>query len=191
MGHTDIMVEASSNTNSFNDFKVAAQDYLQCGICLQSVCNPKMLACDHIFCKCCLDDVLQFDSYGNALINCPEGCMMRTFLSNTQTTNDLSVNCRAGCLGKVVAFCVSCDSFTCKFCCKVLHYQCQKTHPILSLSFGFEDGRQNNFTQICSRHKCKAVYYCCDGELICQYCLHREHNGHIYDTLCDSESESE
>ena len=102
-------------------------DKLQCGACLQSLCNPKMLTCDHIFCKCCLDQLLEFDIYGNALIVCPEGCFTRTFVSNSQTTNDLSVNCRVGCSEEVVAFCLRCDSFCCDDCCRDMHRECRES----------------------------------------------------------------
>ena len=65
---------------------------LECGICLNVVCRPKALVCNHSFCKRCLDKILRFSPNGAAIIKCPNGCKTETFLSSTQTTNDLEIN---------------------------------------------------------------------------------------------------
>ena len=165
----------------------SVSDMLECGLCDQILCNPKMLACEHIFCKCCLDDILQFDSYGNALINCPEGCRMRTFISNKQTTNDLSVTCRAGCSGPVVGFCATCDMFTCSQCWQNNHRKCQLREPLVPLTPYGSKGTNGRSRVMCRTHNTEGVYSCMeDGAVVCVYCTHRYHKDHMYEHLSNS-----
>ena len=64
---------------------------LQCGICKNTLSNPKSLRCSHSFCKLCLDGLVEFIEGGSAVLKCPT-CEKCTFLSCEQTTNDLQVD---------------------------------------------------------------------------------------------------
>ena len=66
---------------------------LECGICLATVKNPRRLACEHSFCKSCLDKLLEFAVDGSCTIRCPKQCTKYTSISNKSTTNDLGVDC--------------------------------------------------------------------------------------------------
>ena len=63
--------------------------HLECSICLELFENPRELACRHIFCKCCLDEIVKFNEDGSGKINCPHGCNDNTILGADKTTNDI------------------------------------------------------------------------------------------------------
>ena len=63
--------------------------YLECSLCLSTFRNPKQLSCHHVYCKTCLDKLLEFNGDGSAYITCPVRCEEKTFISEVHTTNDL------------------------------------------------------------------------------------------------------
>ena len=44
------------------------RSFLTCSICLDHLDNPKRLTCSHLFCKCCLEDLVEFSQDGSATI---------------------------------------------------------------------------------------------------------------------------
>ena len=65
--------------------------HIECSLCLDIYENPKCLACNHSFCKACIDKTLQFNDDGSAKVDCPQ-CKKQTFIDATKTTNDLLGN---------------------------------------------------------------------------------------------------
>ena len=68
-------------------------DHVQCSLCLETYDNPKCLTCLHSFCQTCIDETLQFNADGSALIICPE-CKEETSIGVNQTTHDLRAHFR-------------------------------------------------------------------------------------------------
>ena len=66
------------------------QKALECSICLQELQDPKVLPCQHTFCKVCMDTILNFNNDGSATINCPLRCDGNTVIATDKTTNDLA-----------------------------------------------------------------------------------------------------
>lgn len=46
----------------------------RCGICLDIWKNPEIISCGHIYCKECLDTVIDFGRQNNAVVTCPLRC---------------------------------------------------------------------------------------------------------------------
>ena len=65
------------------------KSFLTCSICLDNFDNPKRLTCSHLFCKCCLEDLVEFSPDGTAIIECPMRCKVQTFLDDNETLDDL------------------------------------------------------------------------------------------------------
>ena len=61
---------------------------LECPICLDVMDHAKELQCGHVFCKCCLDDLVQFKENGGLRFTCPV-CKSKTNLPRFQTTSNL------------------------------------------------------------------------------------------------------
>ena len=68
-----------------------AADFLKCAICFETFDNPKQLECYHIYCKECLDALLEFNDDGSAIIKCPLQCQEQTVFTCNSTTNNLRV----------------------------------------------------------------------------------------------------
>ena len=47
-------------------------EYLECGICRDKFEEPKVLSCQHIYCKKCLERLVTRDYPGAYEITCPE-----------------------------------------------------------------------------------------------------------------------
>ena len=71
---------------------VEIQKHLECGLCLECFHDARVLKCKHMYCKVCIDELLEFCMDGSASIKCPLKCKAITKISDTQTTNDLDVN---------------------------------------------------------------------------------------------------
>ena len=77
-----------------NMANIDLKGFLECAICLDVYVKPKDLVCRHTFCKGCVDNILQFNEDGSAIINCPKKCKEQTFIDTVGTTNDLGTNFR-------------------------------------------------------------------------------------------------
>ena len=58
---------------------------------MERLANPKVLHCNHSYCKTCLDNILQFRGDGSGFIVCPVRCEGQTEVKEGKTTNDLNV----------------------------------------------------------------------------------------------------
>jgi len=179
---------------------------LQCGICKNTLSNPKSLRCSHSFCKLCLDGLMEFIEGGSGVLKCPNAdCGKSSFLSCDQTTNDLQVDhivkgivsmvkkspeeeqddnkvkCEICVRNEVSKYCIRCKEYRCDTC-KDDH------NDILDafISVRFEKKKLKIF---CQEHKTEAKYTCTCGkeEFICVYCAHRGHKSHNYETFTDGE----
>lgn len=178
-------------------------DILECAICLDPVRNPKTLACHHSYCKNCLDNLVDFDENGAAVIQCPRACKRLTRIPREQTTNDLGVEfmlkrivdvmvtkekkkerslnnvfskCCEQCNHSFQGYCAVCDTLVCATS-SIKHTSCKH---ILPISFNIKDKKMS---PQCEKHKSDAYWVCCDNEFICKYCIKRDHKGHPYDSI--------
>ena len=64
--------------------------HLECAICMETFKEPKMLTCQHSYCKKCLGRLVIADGRGNYKIICPE-CRQKTQVMNVDITYCLCV----------------------------------------------------------------------------------------------------
>ena len=60
--------------------------HLECAICLETFKEPKVLTCQHSYCKTCLERLVTADGRGNYGITCPE-CRQKTQVINVDTAH--------------------------------------------------------------------------------------------------------
>ena len=65
---------------------------VECVICQEPQINPKVLPCQHTFCKECLDETVRFNNDGNGTISCPMKCRGIIQIKADKTTNSLPNN---------------------------------------------------------------------------------------------------
>ena len=174
---------------------------LECRLCLRWFYKPKLLRCNHIYCKACLDKLLEFNVNGSACIKCPRRCEVVTRIMHDKTTSDLGTNfcvqgivskikkkhethqvrekcCEQMCNGRISVFCYDCVALLCR--------NCQNTHSCnheassqVSIKF---DQEKEVLAVICDEHKTSADFVCCEQEcsakFICLYCVERNHKNH-------------
>ncbi|XP_057299646.1 uncharacterized protein LOC130630245 isoform X2 [Hydractinia symbiolongicarpus] len=175
-------------------------DAVKCSYCSQTLEEPKILECNHTFCKECLDGLLVFRHNGSATIQCPEElCEEETSLESSETTNSLATNhnmsavvkslshentkylCEesSNCKSSVTRSCTKCQTNTCDDCW--LSHDCVDADytPIIF------HRRAQTILPFCTSHRSIANVICsdCDGAYICRYCQHRTHVGHESDTI--------
>lgn len=168
---------------------------VQCAICLDTVCNPKSLTCQHSYCKRCLDNLLQFNNNGSASIKCPKGCAIETQISSTETTNNLPINYMlkdivaatnwkgkysrkltcTSCTRDIKRYCVQCKVFKCEQCADRHNTNC-------FVPVAFQPGRSHRgkVVIVCNKHATEATYVCCDDKFVCIYCVQRGHKQSPY-----------
>ena len=181
---------------------------LTCPVCLQIFKNPKYLPCYHSYCEECLNK-LQLQSE----IKCPEcrevakvpeggvKDLPKNFLINrlvdelilkNKIVSEEEVQC-SDCDkdSAVVSYCPNCNSFLCHVCDES-HSRDQRTishteHMVSFKEFKISrDVSMRRRTQVlmCKKHNTELLLYCksCE-ELICAYCITKEHSGHSYDAV--------
>ena len=57
--------------------------HLECAICLERLKEPKVLSCQHTYCKRCLERLVTTDGRGNCEVTCPE-CRRKTEVRNRE-----------------------------------------------------------------------------------------------------------
>jgi len=55
--------------------------HLECAVCLERIKEPKMLTCQHTFCRGCLERSVVTDDQGKCEVTCPE-CKEKTEVRN-------------------------------------------------------------------------------------------------------------
>ena len=191
--------------------RITAQ--LECSVCLDTLTDAKLLPCFHSFCKKCLERLVVQDRDGHTIC-CPT-CRRTTPLPPTgvsglqtdfhaehlfeirdmlsKTKEPQKIHCEKCDTSIATAFCRDCGQFVCNKCTDMHQIWKEfKTHKIAS----FGDIQREAADLVPSK---KQVIYCqkhsenilkiyCEtcGELICNDCTLRLHQGHNYDLVTDT-----
>ena len=191
--------------------KVAAR--LECGICLDQYKDPKLLPCFHVFCKQCLERLVQKRG-GQSVLQCPN-CRRTTALplqgvSGLQSdfhANHLfeiqdtlakvkepqKIECEKCKKSTATRFCRDCGKFICDKCTEMHQtWEEYSTHQIVTIQSVQADAASfippKKKVLYCQKHKEKLLEIYCEtcNELICSNCTIRLHQGHQYDVASDT-----
>ena len=191
--------------------KVAAR--LECGICLEQYKDPKLLPCFHVFCKQCLERLVQ-KKYRQSTLQCPN-CRRTTALP-LQGVSGLQSDFHANHLFEIqdtlaklkesqksqcekckkstaTGFCQDCGKFVCDKCIEIHQmWEDIASHQIVTM----QDLQANAASLVppkkkvlyCPQHKEKLLELYCKtcNTLICSNCTIRLHHGHQYDVASDT-----
>ena len=191
--------------------RVTAQ--LECSVCLDTYNNAKLLPCFHSFCKKCLERLVVQDRNGPTLTcpNCrrttplpPAGVSglqtdfhvehlfeIRDMLSKAKAPQ--KTQCEKCEESLATGFCRDCGQFVCDKCTEI-HKKWKEfsTHQIASLSVVQNEAANlvppTKKVMYCPKHPEKSLKIYCEtcGELICNHCTIRLHQGHKYDLVTDT-----
>lgn len=199
------------NSAAIIDDSECTEEELLCLLCLQERCNAKLLTCEHVYCKLCLDSILEFQPDGSATITCPVGCEERTGITADQTTNDLEafdddeddeddlleeMSVDSDDTKKELMFCngnPKCKKSitdSCPVCCMKLCGKCKVDHKHEELriheDIEFVPVKYKRDTEElvpwCGEHAAYCTYICHEG-FICVYCKARDHSSHHYEDI--------
>ena len=172
-----------------------------CGLCLDTFKDPKVLPCCHTFCKPCLERVAEKTRQKGRLI-CPQ-CRgehpipangVGGYLNDFTLATDLNVleeSSEAAVCGEcdstdpVVAYCCDCQSYLCDFCSnahrRMKHCRHHKVVPLESLQQENPLPENDNSKSLCCvTHPTEQLkVYCktCES-LVCCDCIVADHQGH-------------
>ena len=186
---------------------------LECSVCLDTYTNAKLLPCFHSFCKKCLERLVVQDRDGLTLTcpNCrrttplpPTGVLglqtdfhvehlfeIRDLLSKAKEPR--KTQCEKCEQSLATGFCRDCGQFVCNKCTEI--HQTWKefsTHQIASLSVVQKEAANlvppTKKVMFCPKHPENILKIYCEtcGELICNDCTIRLHQGHNYDLVTDT-----
>ena len=186
---------------------------LECSVCLDTYTDAKLLPCFHSFCKKCLERLVVRDRDGHTL-TCPN-CRRTTPLppagvSGLQTDFHVEhlleirdmlskakepqkTQCEKCEQSLATGFCRDCGQFVCNKCTEI--HQTWKefsTHQIASLSVVQKEAANlvppTKKVMYCPKHPENILKIYCEscGELICNDCTIRLHQGHNYDLVTDT-----
>ena len=202
-GHPKVVEEALR--------RITAQ--LECSVCLDTLTDAKLLPCFHSFCKKCLERLVVQDRDGHTLC-CPT-CRRTTLLppsgvSGLQTdfhTEHLfeiretlakmkepqNTQCEKCKKFKATGFCRDCAKFVCEKCTEI-HEMWEElaTHQIVGTDVIEVEAANlvppTKKVAYCPQHSGKKLKIYCEtcGELICNDCTIRLHQGHNYDLVTDT-----
>jgi len=186
---------------------------LECSVCLDTYTDAKLLPCFHSFCKKCLERLVVQDHDGHTLTcpNCrrttpipPAGVSglqtdfhvehlfeIRDMLSKAKEPQ--KTQCEKCEESLATGFCRNCGQFVCNTCTKI-HKKWKElsTHQIASLSDIQKEAANlvppTRKVMLCPKHPEKSLKIYCEtcGELICNHCIIRLHQGHKYDLVPDT-----
>ena len=186
---------------------------LECSVCLDTYTNAKLLPCFHSFCKKCLERLVVQDHDGHTL-TCPN-CRRTTQLppagvSGLQTDfhvehlfeirdmlskakDPQKTQCEKCEQSLATGFCRDCGQFVCNKCTEI-HQMWKElsTHQIASLSVVQKEAANlvppTKKVMYCPKHRENILKIYCEtcGELICNDCTIRLHQGHNYDLVTDT-----
>ena len=191
--------------------RITAQ--LECSICLDTLTDAKLLPCFHSFCKKCLERLVVQDHDGHTLC-CPT-CRRTTLLPPTgvsglqtdfhaeglfeirdmlsKTKEPQKIHCEKCDTSIATGFCRDCGQFVCNKCAEMHQIWKEfKTHKIASFSDIQREAADlvpsKKKVTYCSQHSGKKLKIYCEtcGELICNDCTIRLHQGHNYDLITDT-----
>ena len=185
------------------------EDQLNCGICLDTYKDPKLLNCFHVFCTQCLQPLVRQTAQKQTL-QCPNCRLVTTLPQNgvpglqkafhihhlfdiCDTLKKVNkTNCDKCKKFEATSYCRTCG-FVCEVC-KRIHQLWEEltSHDVISL-----DKLTGDVTKMippqkkiltCSKHKGKELELFCEtcGDLICHNCTTKIHKGHSYDVISDT-----
>ncbi|XP_077869693.1 tripartite motif-containing protein 2-like [Saccoglossus kowalevskii] len=165
------------------------EDFLCCVICLERYSDPKILPCQHTFCKKCL---VQLAEKGVADTDVPVNDLQSNFFMSSlldKIPEKLVAGTPKVCEfceeNKVTSICVECQQYSCTSCTRV-HKKTKATqsHRLLSLDEYQETKNKKPFAvqpiQYCNVHTGNQLKYYCDTcqTPICMECTIIDHKVH-------------
>jgi len=185
---------------------------LKCSVCLDTYIDAKLLPCFHSFCKKCLERLVVQDRNGCTL-TCPNCCRTTPLppagVSGLQTDfhaehlfeiQDLllkakepqKTQCEKCEQSLATGFCRNCGQFVCNKCTEIHKtWKELRTHQIASLNIVQNEAAnlvpRTKKVVYCPKHPENVLKIYCEtcGELICNDCTIRLHQGHNYDLVTD------
>ena len=186
-------------------FLSTLKEQVKCSLCNETLNEPKLLPCFHVFCTTCIKAHLQLNDEQENIFHCPE-CNSETHLRQNQNeVEDLQVSPVHSRIVKVLEFierqkicsvssthqeavwqCVDCDRQLCEECLEN-HSEFIKNHQVISLSDLNEEDikvmlKKERPCRVHDDHQVKLYCQDCDM-LICVLCLEDRHNSHKTTTL--------
>ena len=191
--------------------RITAQ--LECSICLDTLTDAKLLPCFHSFCKKCLERLVVQDRDGHTLC-CPT-CRRTTLLPPTgvsglqtdfhaeglfeirdmlsKTKDPQKIQCEKCNTSIATGFCRDCGQFVCNKCAEIHQiWKELKSHKIASFGDIQREAADlvpsKKKVTYCPKHSENILKIYCEtcGELICNDCTIRLHQGHNYDLITDT-----
>ena len=177
---------------------------VQCPICLETYCDPKVLTCLHAYCRECIQQLL-LQEQRDQEVECPQCHSVVTVAGNDPSSlptvffiNRLIEECRilkkaesneitcqsCSSVVKATSFCHTCSMFICASCSdaheKMKVFKGHKAVPVSEMSE--ETSIQlSTPTPPCQKHEGELNLYCLKCEqLICRDCTLVEHAGHNF-----------
>ena len=168
-------------------------DQLKCSICLDSLTDPKLMQCFHVFCKDCLEPLVLRDQHGMSL-RCPN-CRRSTLLpangvsglqpafhvhhlfdirnalwkvkQGQEGQKTLCEKCKKQ--REANGFCRDCGKFVCEACIEVhMNWDEYSTHKVISLEQLKSDATEmvtpTKKTLYCSKHPGKELDLFCETD---------------------------
>lgn len=180
-------------------FLMSSEVWIECGVCTETLRDPRVLPCGHTFCMEC---ILQIKSFQCPLCRVPfmsAETLPKNFIvlswleeqhhavhsngGNEKKENEVCCVCEKA---FAVWWCETCamhtDGFLCEKCDIDEHSgRVTKLHQRITMQ---ERIKKTQLTQKCATHQSKCKIYCNDcRRLICQMCLFDSHKDHSATTL--------
>ena len=194
------------------------EEEITCAVCQGHYQQPKLLPCNHYYCRACIEELAKHGRSRGRPFACPE-CRKETTLppggveelqdaffvermkglfgKMAKVEGKLEAVCESCSGGKAIAFCRQCTDFICA--------ECTKQHDKLRVFSGhkvslLEDLKRGGAESIplkevtppkCTDHDEQMKIFCFDcNRLICRDCTVIDHNGHNFNFLkkCAPES---
>ena len=185
----------------------------ECSVCLDTYTDAKLLPCFHSFCKKCLERLV-VQVRNEHTLTCPN-CRQTTPLppagvSGLQTDFHIEhlfeirdmllkakdpqkTQCEKCEQSLATGFCRDCGQFVCNKCTEIHKtWKELSTHKIASLNAVQKEAANlvppTKKVMYCPKHPQKMLEIYCEtcGELICNHCTIRLHQGHKYDVVTDT-----
>ena len=200
---------ATSCSRSLGDnILEALTDKITCQMCLKVYTEPKLLSCQHYYCKGCLlekaqlgGDIVclkcgqQFSLGAEEITQLPEGLLaaeakdLHKIMSRSNSTSSISCElCNSLSDSHAEAYCHHCSKYLCSFCEEVhRRLKSYTEHAVLKLNSSDIIESSSDDTQstpcanvmVCTDHNKPNEAYCFDcNKLTCQECVLTEHIEH-------------
>jgi len=170
---------------------------MQCSLCNNTLVDPKLVDCFHVFCKLCIKKNCTEADQKYYIFKCPR-CDSQTLLQELNDVEDLQISPVHTRILKGLEFlenqkicsvssshpealwqCLDCDRSLCEECLRY-HSEFIKNHQVVSLStLEMEDiDKMLKREPFCKAHDSQNMKFFCEecDMLICQQCMEEHHN---------------